>query len=246
MELDLIDQRVLGSLLEKERTVPATSPLTLNALRSACNQTSGRDPILEVGEHEVLASIDRLKGLGLARIVHAGAGARATKYRQVADERLGLGSAERAVLTLLLLRGAQTPGELRSRSDRLHDFADLGSVDAALRSLAAREEPLVAEQERQPGQKERRWVHLLGPVAAPTATAAAPAPTAVALPPVAAPEDGWVLVRVPAAEVDAALAAVAPHAIGDGDPIVLERVADDALELLGDGDRLYVVARRPG
>src|SRR5215207_9160166 len=112
MDLDAIDQRVLGSLLEKERTVPATYPLTLNALRTACNQTSGRDPVLEVGEHEVLASIDRLKGQGLARIVHASTGSRVTKYRQVLDERLDLDTGERAVITLLLLRGAQTPGEL--------------------------------------------------------------------------------------------------------------------------------------
>jgi uncharacterized protein YceH (UPF0502 family) len=191
VELDAVDQRVLGSLLEKERTVPTTYPLTLNALRSACNQTSGRDPILDLGDHELLACIDRLKAQGLARIVHAGAGSRATKYRQVLDEQLRLGPDERAVITLLLLRGPQTPGELRSRSDRLHDFADLPAVESALRSLAEREEPLVEEQERRPGQKERRWAHRLGPRAA----------TARDLPEVAAPPsaevpDAWVLMRV--------------------------------------------------
>jgi uncharacterized protein YceH (UPF0502 family) len=203
---------VLGSLLEKERTVPATYPLTLNALRTACNQTSGRDPILEVGEHEVLASIDRLKGLGLARIVHAGAGSRSTKYRQVLDERLDLDGGQRAVITLLLLRGAQTPGELRSRSDRLHEFASLDAVDAALRSLAERDEPLVREQDRQPGQKERRWVHLLG------ASAAAPVAVPVAATPIGpeawqgAAGDGWVLVRVRADRLDTVVRA-APGAV---------------------------------
>ncbi len=192
-----MEQRVLGSLLEKERTVPTTYPLTLNALRSACNQTSGRDPILDLGDHEVLTCIDRLKAQGLARIVHAGAGSRATKYRQVLDEQLRLGSDERAVITLLLLRGPQTPGELRSRSDRLHDFADLAAVESALRSLAARDEPLVEEQERRPGQKERRWAHRLGPqTASPAETSAEPAPD---LP------DGWVLVRVRAEHADEVL-----------------------------------------
>lgn len=199
MELEPIDQRVLGSLLEKERTVPATYPLTLHALRSACNQTSGRDPITHLEEHEVTASIDRLKGLGLARIVHAGAGARATKYRQVLDERLDLDPAERAVLTLLLLRGPQTPGELRSRSDRLHAFGELAEVDTALRSLADRDEPLVHEQERRAGQKERRWTHLLGPAAS------SPAPSAPAEPVERTAPDGWALLRVRREHVDEVL-----------------------------------------
>lgn len=196
-----MDQRVLGSLLEKERTVPATYPLTLNALRSACNQSSGRDPILDLGDHDLLACIDRLKAQGLARIVHAGAGSRATKYRQVLDERLGLDPGERAVITLLLLRGPQTPGELRSRSDRLHEFAELAAVEAALRSLAERDEPLVEEQERRPGQKERRWVHRLGP---PAPALVAPANASDAPPPPPGP-DGWVRIRVRAEHVDEVL-----------------------------------------
>lgn len=199
MELDAVDQRVLGSLLEKERTVPATYPLTLSALRSACNQSSGREPVLDLTDHEILACIDRLKAQGLARIVHAGAGSRATKYRQVLDERLGLEPGERAVLTLLLLRGPQTPGELRSRSDRLHEFPDLAALETALHSLARREEPLVEEQERRPGQKERRWAHRLGRPPAP----AVAAPTAPAAPP-PVPE-GWVLMRVRAEQADEVL-----------------------------------------
>lgn len=176
MELDPNDQRVLGSLLEKERTVPTTYPLTLNALRTACNQSSGRNPLTDLSEREVLASVDSLKALGLARIVHAGTGARATKYRQVLDEKLELTNAERAVVTLLLLRGPQTPGELRSRSDRLYTFHHAADVEAALAALAAREEPLVQELERQPGQKEQRWVHLLGPSAVAAVPARPPEP----------------------------------------------------------------------
>jgi uncharacterized protein YceH (UPF0502 family)/SAM-dependent methyltransferase len=180
VELDPHEQRILGSLLEKERTVPATYPLTLNALRSACNQSSGREPVLSLGDHDVLAAIDRLKAQGLARIVHAGTGARATKYRQVLDEALSLSDAERAVVTLLLLRGAQTPGELRSRSDRLHEFASTHEVEDALATLGGRAEAVVRELPRRPGQRETRWIHLLGTVADAAAEVAAAAPPAPA------------------------------------------------------------------
>lgn len=170
--LDPIEQRVIGSLLEKERTVPDTYPMTLNGLRTACNQTSGRDPVMTLDEREVQVALDALRAAGLTRVVHPSHGARQPKYRQVLDEVLHLDDGERAALTLLLLRGPQTPGELRSRAERLHAFADLGEVEGALRALAARDVPLVAEIERRPGQKEQRWIHLLGPVdltSAPTA-----------------------------------------------------------------------------
>jgi uncharacterized protein YceH (UPF0502 family)/SAM-dependent methyltransferase len=163
--LDAIEQRVLGSLLEKERTVPATYPLTLNALRSACNQSSSREPVMDLDEAAVTQAIDRLKAKGLARIVYAGSGARAVKFRQVLDERLDLDDASRAVVTLLLLRGPQAPGELKTRAERLHRFGDRSDVETCLHALAAREVPLVRELERQPGQQDRRWIHLLGPVA---------------------------------------------------------------------------------
>ncbi|CAN5681331.1 hypothetical protein BH10ACT1_BH10ACT1_42030 [soil metagenome] len=163
--LDPVEQRVIGALLEKERTVPASYPMTANGLRTACNQSSGRDPILDLADGEISAALDALKSRGLLRFVHAAQGARVVKYRQVLDERLELEDGERAVLTVLLLRGAQTPGELRSRSERLHTFRELTGVDAALASLAERAEPLVQELERRPGQKEARWIHLLGPVA---------------------------------------------------------------------------------
>lgn len=162
--LDPIEQRVVGSLLEKERTVPDTYPMTLNGLRTACNQSSGRDPVMALDEREVQVALDALRAAGLTRVLHPSHGARQPKYRQVVDEVLHLDGGERAVITLLLLRGPQTPGELRSRSERLHAFADLGEVEAALLALADREVPLVAELERRPGQKEGRWIHLLGPV----------------------------------------------------------------------------------
>lgn len=154
--------RVLGCLLEKEVTVPATYPLTLKAVVSACNQTSGRDPIMAAEAHEVDATLDDLRAVGLTRKVHASHGARVVKHRQVAVEELGLDPEERSVLTVLLLRGAQTPGELRSRSERLHEFASGDEVAAVLARLAARSDPLVLVHPRRPGQKEQRWSHLLG------------------------------------------------------------------------------------
>lgn len=170
--LDPVEQRVIGSLLEKERTVPASYPMTLNALRTACNQSSGRSPVTDLDDTEIVDAIDRLKATGLARVVHASHGARTVKYRQVLDERVGFDDGERAVVTLLLLRGAQTPGELRTRAERLHRFADLGEVEAVLHDLASRPVPLVAEEPRRPGHKEPRWIHRLGPVADDPGTAA--------------------------------------------------------------------------
>ncbi|MDP3892126.1 DUF480 domain-containing protein, partial [Nocardioides sp.] len=157
------DQRVLGSLLEKQTTVPASYPLTANALRSACNQTSNREPVVDLDEQTVERVARELKDRGLVRIVWAATGRRTLKYHQVLDEHLGLGPDERALLTVLLLRGAQTPGELRARTERLHPFADRDEVEACLRRMAERPQPLVTELERRPGQHDRRWLHLLGP-----------------------------------------------------------------------------------
>lgn len=185
LELSAPARRVLGSLLEKERTVPATYPMTLNGVVTACNQTSGRDPIVSYGPGEVTAALAELRAAGLTRVLHASHGARTEKYRQVLDEVLELEDAERAVLTLLLLRGPQTPGELRSRSGRLHAFASLDEVDGALRSLAGRSEPLVEELPRRPGHKEQRWRHLLGGEGEGEDTGAA---DRVSAGPVAAPE----------------------------------------------------------
>ena len=173
--LDAEDQRLLGSLLEKQTTVPASYPLTANALRAACNQTSSREPVVDFDEQTVERTARSLKERGLLRIVWADTGRRTLKYHQILDERLGLDPDERALLTVLLLRGPQSPGELRTRTERLHAFADRGEVEACLRRMAGRPEPLVRELERRPGQQDRRWVHLLGPVTqqAPSAAEAA-------------------------------------------------------------------------
>ncbi|WP_353509029.1 DUF480 domain-containing protein [Intrasporangium sp.] len=157
------DQRVLGSLLEKQATVPTSYPFTANALRAACNQTSNREPVVDFDEQTVERTARALRDRGLVRIVWADTGRRTLKYHQILDEQLGLAPDERALLTVLLLRGAQAPGELRTRTERLHAFADRSEVEACLHRMAERPQPLVRELERQAGQKDRRWVHLLGP-----------------------------------------------------------------------------------
>ena len=167
------DQRLLGSLMEKQTTVPATYPLSANALRSACNQSSSREPIVDYDQEYVEQTARALKDRGLLRIVWSESGRRTLKYHQILDEHLGLAPDERALLTVLLLRGAQAPGELFTRTDRLHPFADRGEVEACLRTMAARSPALVRELDRKPGQKDRRWRHLLGPT--PELVAAAPA-----------------------------------------------------------------------
>jgi uncharacterized protein YceH (UPF0502 family) len=178
IDLDPVQQRVIGSLLEKERTVPDTYPMTLNGLRTACNQSSGRDPILHLSDSEVATALTELRAMGLTRVIHPSHGARQPKYRQVLDEVLGLDDGPRAVVTLLLLRGAQTPGELRSRSERLHPFASLDEVESALTALARRRVPLARELPRRPGQKEARWIHLLGEPPSATDPASSTAPSA--------------------------------------------------------------------
>ena len=151
--------RVLGCLIEKQRTTPDQYPLSLNALRLACNQSTNRDPVVDYDEATVHDAAQRLGRIGWARLA-SGPGSRVAKYRQLVDEDLGLVPSETAVLGLLLLRGAQTAAELNARSERLHRFASTDDVTAALSRLAERE--LVELQTRRPGQREERWVHLLG------------------------------------------------------------------------------------
>ena len=169
------DQRILGSLLEKQTTVPATYPLTANALRSACNQTSNRDPVVDLDQETIERTARALKERGLLRIVWSDTGRRVLKYHQILDEVLGLGDDERALITVLLLRGEQAPGELRTRTERLHAFATRDEVEACLRRMAQRTQPLVRELDRRPGQQDHRWVHLLGPAPEQAAAAATPA-----------------------------------------------------------------------
>lgn len=168
--LDPQEQRVLGSLMEKEITVPASYPMTLNSLRLACNQSTSRDPIVEYDDNLLVEVTLRLQNRQLIRLVRADSGARAVKYKQRLTEALepfGVGAPERALLTVLLLRGAQAPGELKTRTERLHSFTDRYAVEACLRELASGTTPLVQELERLPGQQDHRWIHLLGPVELP-------------------------------------------------------------------------------
>jgi len=160
--LDAAEQRILGSLLEKEITVPASYPLSLNSLRTACNQSSSRDPVSDYEEQLVEQVARGLKDRGLVRIVWADTGRRTLKYHQTLAELLDLAADERALLTVLLLRGPQAPGELRTRTDRLHAFDDRQAVEGVLARMAARPEPLVRELERRAGQHDNRWMHLLG------------------------------------------------------------------------------------
>jgi uncharacterized protein YceH (UPF0502 family) len=164
MDLGPVEQRILGSLLEKQVTVPASYPLTLSSLRTACNQTSSREPVMELDERTVELTARALKDGGLLRIVWSDTGRRTLKYHQTLAEILDLADDERAVLTVLLLRGPQAPGELRTRTERLYPFADRAAVEACLERMARRDQPLVQRLERRPGQQDYRWVHELGPV----------------------------------------------------------------------------------
>ena len=172
---------MLGSLVEKELTTPQQYPLTLHALVLACNQVSNRDPVVHYDEAAVEAAVTRAKTLGLVRFVHPSHGRSALRYRHELAEQLALGERPLALLAVLALRGAQTPGELRARTERMAAFADLSEVEAELDALARREEPLVARIPRGPGQKEDRFRHLLGPAG--PARADAPGPGVAAVPP---------------------------------------------------------------
>lgn len=162
--LEPTEQRILGALLEKQVTVPASYPLTVNALRTACNQTTSRDPVVDYDDQTVESTARALKGRGLVRVIWDGRGQRTLKFHQLLDEALDLTPAERALITVLLLRGPQSEGELKTRTERLHQFADRAEVEDCLAGLAAREEPLVQELGRRPGWQDPRWIHLLGPV----------------------------------------------------------------------------------
>ena len=150
--------RVLGCLLEKQQTTPDAYPLTLNSLRLACNQSTNREPVVDYDEPTVRDAAQRLGQMGWARMASYH-GSRAAKYRHLLDEALELAPDERALLCVLMLRGPQTSGELKQRTERMHRFADLNSVEEALDRLTARE--LGRWLERRPGQKEARYTHLL-------------------------------------------------------------------------------------
>jgi uncharacterized protein len=159
VDADAVEIRVLGCLIEKQRTTPDAYPLSLNALRLACNQTTNRDPVVEYDERTIKAALERMSNRGWTRFA-SGAGSRAPKYRHLLDEALGLSGEELALLAVLMLRGPQTVGELKQRTDRLHRFDSLPQVTETLDALARRE--LVVRLERRPGQKEERYMQLLG------------------------------------------------------------------------------------
>jgi uncharacterized protein len=158
--LNEVECRVLGSLVEKEATTPEHYPLSLNALVNACNQKSNRDPVMNLDEAAVRDALHSLERQSLVRSVSP-VDSRVTKYEHRLQEVFNFYRHESAILCLLLLRGPQTPGELRSRSERMHSFDDLGAVQASLQHLMKREPPLVKPLARQPGTKETRYAHLL-------------------------------------------------------------------------------------
>jgi uncharacterized protein YceH (UPF0502 family) len=172
MVLTAEDARVLGSLVEKELTTPDQYPLTIKALLAACNQASNRDPVVDYDEGTVMAALDSLKAQRLIRFVLPSHGRTAVRYRHVLDEALGLDSRQSALLAVLVLRGPQTIGELRARTERMAEFDGLDEIDHELRFLSAVAEPLATNLGRRPGQKEERWASPL--VAPPVAMQAVP------------------------------------------------------------------------
>ena len=167
MDADAVEIRVLGCLIEKQRTTPDVYPLSLNALRLACNQSTNREPVVDYDEATVRQALDRLDRKRWARLA-SGRGSRAAKFRHLLDEALGLDGVEISLLAVLMLRGPQTPGELKQRTERLHRFDSPPEVEQTLHRLAGRE--LVRNVGRRPGQKEDRWEQLLGAEAEPAAT----------------------------------------------------------------------------
>jgi uncharacterized protein len=159
VDLTAPEIRVLGCLLEKQRTTPDAYPLSLNALRLACNQATNRDPVVDYDEATIRDALQRLSRRRWARLA-SGHSSRASKYRHLLDDALGLARDEQAVLAVLMLRGPQTPGELKQRSERLAPFADLEAIHITLERLIDRE--LAARLPRRPGQKEERYEQLLG------------------------------------------------------------------------------------
>jgi uncharacterized protein YceH (UPF0502 family) len=204
--LTIVEGRVLGSLLEKERTTPDQYPLTLNALVLACNQATSREPVMRLADHEVEATLAGLKSQGLLRYVHPSHGRSVTRYRQVADESWGLSAAASALVGVLLLRGPQTVAELKSRTERWHPFSSLDDVEVVLRELSS--VGSVQLLERQPGQKEARWQQLL-------AEEAELAPSAMVLPSAAAGSTADRLAQLEArvARLEAALGDLLPEGV---------------------------------
>ena len=194
MELSPECARVLGALVEKGLTTPQQYPLTVNALQAACNQTSNREPVVSYDETTVQAALDELKDQRLVRFVLPSHGRSVVRYRHVLDEALGLDNRQCAILAMLLLRGPQTVGELRTRTERMAQFDRLEEVEHELDLLGSREEPLAGNVGRRPGQKEERWATPLVAIAAVSSDTSAPErhdATAPARSETTAPTNGW-------------------------------------------------------
>jgi uncharacterized protein YceH (UPF0502 family) len=189
MEPDAVEIRVVGCLIEKQRTTPDVYPLTVNALRLACNQSTNRDPVVDYDDATIRGGLDRLVQRKWATLA-SWSNRRAMKYRHTLDRTLELDDAEISLLCVLMLRGAQTPGELRARTERLHRFAGAQELDETIRRLIDR--GLVERLERRPGQREERYRQLLGGEMGEQAdrAPAAPEPAPATAEPVAAPSDG--------------------------------------------------------
>lgn len=157
-ELDAVEARILGCLIEKQHATPDNYPLTLNSLRLACNQSTNRDPVVDYDEELIFDTIQRLHRKELTRSA-SGHGSRSAKYRHLVGERLAIDDAGEAILAVLLLRGAQTPGELKTRTERLYAFSELGELERVLDTLA--DAGYVERLERRPGEKQARWRELL-------------------------------------------------------------------------------------
>jgi len=159
VDADPVEIRVLGCLIEKQRTTPDAYPLSLNSLRLACNQSTNRDPVVDYDDPTIRHALDGLSRRGWARLA-SGPGSRAAKFRHLFDEAVGLDGAEISLLAVLMLRGPQTPGELKGRTERLHRFSSLEEIDEVLARLVERE--LAVRLPRRPGQKEERYAQLVG------------------------------------------------------------------------------------
>jgi uncharacterized protein YceH (UPF0502 family)/N-acetylglutamate synthase-like GNAT family acetyltransferase len=216
VEPDAVEIRVLGCLIEKQRTTPDAYPLSLNALRLACNQSTNRHPVVAYDEGVIKDALQRTYRRGWTRLA-SGHGSRAAKYRHLLDEALGLAPDELALLAVLMLRGAQTPGELKQRSERLHGFADLAAVEATLGRLIERGH--VERLVRRPGQKEERYRQVVGGAEAEPAGAPASADRA-----------------------RSAADAAPPTAAASAAPATVRRALDGGFELDDDPARLDVAA----
>jgi uncharacterized protein len=232
-EPDAVEIRVVACLVEKQRTTPDVYPLSLNAIRLACNQSTNRDPVVDYDEATVSEALRRTALRGWTRLT-SGAGSRARKYRHLLDEALGVDSGELAVLAVLMLRGAQTPGELKQRTERLEGFADLAAVNEVLERLIER--GYVIRHPRRPGQKEERYEQVLGgsgaeaaedaPSGAPAAPTAEPGAAAESTPDLSGGEP-FVEIAEPASPAQA-----------EGEIARLDRLEADLLELKGEIARL--------